>query len=480
MEGSVRYKQHFFLNSLKRVLTEIYSHAFVKTVHINRDVFLEKALPNPPNRLHAALRNTVPLYHPYFQGAWRKINSPRSALLSCAWIAATTMIINVAVTVWASSVYGIERGLGTLYRGDCKRVESFVFWIHLGINLLSTLLVGASNYSMQCLSFPTRDEIDKAHSRKFWLDIGVPSLRNLRRISPVRTGLWCLLALSSIPLHLLYNSAIFSSLCTRSYFLVVILERILSNNLTDIELDPGHYWLTDITLADNETELAIETLRDTIQSYQQNKSILDKLTNEDCIRQYTSQIISRRSDVFLVNKMRYPDDDLYGKPYFNYSSLLTSSLVASVSGGTSMNQWKCLDAACTTASGPQHMQISEVLQHASAWTINDLGVDYCLSQPVPEQCRLQFSLAIMIVVVACNFVKLVCFCIILWKRHWKPLVTLGDAIASFLDRPDPTTIERRTRERGGLWPQLHSKWRWGSVLWLEAPSQRRWLLCNTL
>lgn len=47
------------------------------------------------------------------------------------------------------------------------------------ITVLGTLQLGASNYSMQCLSSPTRQEIDKAHSQGIWLDIGVPSLREM-------------------------------------------------------------------------------------------------------------------------------------------------------------------------------------------------------------------------------------------------------------------------------------------------------------
>ncbi len=56
---------------------------------------------------------------------------------------------------------------------------------------------------MQRLSAPTRQEVDKAHGAGTWLDIGIPSVRNVRRISWERRNLWILLALSSLPLHLL-------------------------------------------------------------------------------------------------------------------------------------------------------------------------------------------------------------------------------------------------------------------------------------
>jgi hypothetical protein len=71
------------------------------------------------------------------------------------------------------------------------------------INALSTILLSASNYTMQCLSAPTRSEVDDAHSTGKWLDIGVPSVRNLGRIARKRVILWWLLGASSLPLHLL-------------------------------------------------------------------------------------------------------------------------------------------------------------------------------------------------------------------------------------------------------------------------------------
>lgn len=45
----------------------------------------------------------------------------------------------------------------------------------------------------------------------------------------------------------------------------------------------------------------------------------------------------------------------------------------------------------------------------------------------------------MIVVIVCNFCKLIVTGYISWKRPPEPLVTIGDAVASFLDEPDLTT-----------------------------------------
>jgi len=91
-----------------------------------------------------------------------------------------------------------------LYSGSCDKTRENGLWLRLGINALSTLLLSGSNYTQQCLAAPTRSEIDAAHGRRRWMDIRVPSIRNLFIIKPERTFLWITIGITSIPLHLLY------------------------------------------------------------------------------------------------------------------------------------------------------------------------------------------------------------------------------------------------------------------------------------
>ena len=94
--------------------------------------------------------------------------------------------------------------IGTLYSGSCDKSKTIGLWLHLGINALSTLLLSGSNYTQQCLVAPTRSEIDAAHAKREWMEIGVPSVRNLFKIKLERTLLWIAIGVTSIPLHLLY------------------------------------------------------------------------------------------------------------------------------------------------------------------------------------------------------------------------------------------------------------------------------------
>lgn len=96
-----------------------------------------------------------------------------------------------------------NEGKRVLYSGQCDTTKEINIVIHLLINVLSTVLLGASNYCMQCMSAPTRAEADRSHASFKWVDIGIPSVRNLGRIRGLRVVLWLLLGLSSLPLHLL-------------------------------------------------------------------------------------------------------------------------------------------------------------------------------------------------------------------------------------------------------------------------------------
>ena len=53
-------------------------------------------------------------------------------------------------------------------------------------------------------------------------------MKNLRRISRTKLILWGLLAVSSIPLHLVYNSVVFSTLSTHSYTVYLVTSGFLS------------------------------------------------------------------------------------------------------------------------------------------------------------------------------------------------------------------------------------------------------------
>ena len=147
-----------------------------------------------------------------FSSVWKPVwyTGWHTGVLACATCVLVVLFINIGVAIYVAiyaarnTEYKIESGSRILYTGSCDKSKMIGLWLHLVINALSTLLLSGSNYTQQCLAAPTRSEIDAAHARRRWMDIGVPSVRNLFMIKPERTLLWIAIGFTSIPLHLLY------------------------------------------------------------------------------------------------------------------------------------------------------------------------------------------------------------------------------------------------------------------------------------
>ena len=154
---------------------------------------------------------------------------------------------------------------------------------------------------MQRLSAPTRDEVDTAHRRRKWVDIGVPSFRNLLLINRWRTLGWLVLGASSLPLHLFYNSAVFSQISATDYSVFIVdpsfingaafNASVISNPLTFGYNTAALHWLQS-----------------------QHNTTLKSLSTTDCITAYSQQMQTSNGDVLAVTAPAtdIPDNSLYG------------------------------------------------------------------------------------------------------------------------------------------------------------------------
>lgn len=124
-------------------------------------------------------------------------------MLAGTVLAFVILAVNFILMVISLAVFDRHVGFGTLYTDEFAKVEKLNTGLHLLINVLSTALLGACTFTMQCLTSPTRSEIDRAHAQGKTLDIGITSIRNLLRIDRRRAALWILLGVSSLPLHVL-------------------------------------------------------------------------------------------------------------------------------------------------------------------------------------------------------------------------------------------------------------------------------------
>ncbi|ODM21052.1 hypothetical protein SI65_04105 [Aspergillus cristatus] len=113
------------------------------------------------------------------------------------------------------------------------------------------------------------------------------------------------------------------------------------------------------------------------------------------------------------------------------------------------------------------------LDSVRADSLPALSVDYCLSQKVEEECQLLFSLPICIIVILCNIVKIVCMFMTAHDPRKEIFLTVGDAISSFLNRPDMTT-EGNCLLSKNLVSMGRSSWERSSKPAKLQPRKKRW------
>jgi len=251
-----------------------------------------------------------------------------------------------------------------------------------------------------------------------------------------------------------FNSAIFVSLTANKYIVAAVTEDFVNGaNWTLTQSDPLH--------------------RSLLAEMQQNLTSYDKLNQQDCIKEYGIDYVSARRHTLAVVAGQF-DNPVLGILDWNYS-LAQNSWVC----GTSLAPNMTLE---TIPLDNFDCSIPVALEN-DTWLMADQPVNYCLSQPVVDECRLQLAVPIMVVVICSNFLKLVCMIIAMWKCRESTLVTLGDALSSLLERPDPNTrgmcIATKTDFETGVWPEPEPKrWAIKRHFRFEAVGIRRYIFTN--
>lgn len=320
------------------------------------------------------------------------------------------LVINIVACIIAVSKHEVAGNLAILYSGDCDKVKRLDLWLHLLINILSTLLLGASNYSMQCVSAPTRTDIDKAHRENLFMDIGVPSIRNLRYISWPRRMLWCCLVFSSVPLHLMYNSVIYSSTSLSSPALFIVTDDFLAGAAYHLD-DHDFYFAYPATDYHNKSAIDVRLNR------LRNSTSLVRLEISECQKAYGSiSLISKWSDALAVTT----------------TTRANNSLLGVYTGGEARYALACdrLSRFGGNCTGNITYFDEYVGDKEQAWSTS-----YCLGTKAHQHCKVGFTVGLLIGVIACNIVKIICMGCIVFRLDPRPLVTLGDVLASFLDSP---------------------------------------------
>lgn len=165
----------------------------------------------------------------------------------------------------------------------------------------------------------------------------------------------------------------------------------------------------------------------------------DRLDPFDCINEYAVSFLASRGGVFLVHELEEGDDFLRGRDALLRLGTARFGNPDIVPFEETFG-WVCAGLERKSSERCRPF-IDDIRSNASSWQpAIDRPVKYCLSRPMENQrCRVNFNIPLAIGVLASNLVKMAILGYVTLYLAPDRLLVLGDAIQSFLARPDPSS-----------------------------------------
>lgn len=421
---------------------------------------------------------------------WRRAGILNTALIWVLTITVATLLFN---STWRlGSGWSSIRSPVLLFKGGCSKGSQINLALHAVANGIALLVLASSNFFMQILCSPTRKDIDKAYSQYVHLEIGVQSVKNLFFIPKVRSALWLLLAITSVPLHLYSNACLTESKTSTDAYLVIATESFVTRSVPFYAPGAGHYSSSRTNRNPNTTLLNNLTL---------HAAQWEHMTFNECLSTYNdpSNSLTRHRNVVMIVRNKGENEtagwnmSAIRSRYYQWPSDLNSLWKVKLFNRTDTyasqrRTWlkRIASEYYYTKSDEQFDWLQYRIKLDTNTSTIPLGPDdlfrpnlpplevmYCLSEPFVADCELWVqNTPLLAVSVFCLVKSAVCLTTILLLRQDNPMATLGDAIESFISEPDPSTSNMCWASRR---PGPHRK-RWHFQLrpppWIRGP--RRW------
>jgi hypothetical protein len=182
------------------------------------------------------------------------------------------------------------------------------------------------------------------------------------------------------------------------------------------------------------------------------QGILERLEPLECINAYARQYQTRGSVLLVADNNTVADVQMHQTSYLEYVPYM------SVDGGSTwMCQYRETYMPCEWRD-----EIKGYRANVSTWRPlhSSAPIAYCLSETLPDVCKVQSSLQILIIVVVLNALKATLMFYIGFATRESPLLTVGDAVASFLKEPDSWTAGMCLASKETYEKQAKSVERW--------------------
>ncbi|KAF2870435.1 hypothetical protein BDV95DRAFT_496366 [Massariosphaeria phaeospora] len=332
----------------------------------------------------------------------------RAGLLRAFLFSLLALVVNVAIYAWLFATHNSAKSNNTtIMTGSCRMIRGANTGIHVALNAVSTMILGASTYAMQGMTAPTRKEVDAAHLQGRWVEIGTSSVRNLFYVRRMNTCIWGF-----------FNAVFFTTTQANQYAVAAVDQSYFRNTCS-----------FDVRNASAVVNL-LQDVRDVSKSAE-----FVRMEPLECMQIYTSGFMQLYGDVVVVSSRSDVDSPIIWTRY-PQRSLGTPQMATH----PDPFHWVCHDLLGSD-SRICSLDISlDYFNSGGNWTVYHNPVDYCMARVIPDTCQLQFNEFLMLAVVIFSAIKVIIVGYLALSRPAdRFLRTLGDAIASFLEKEDPTT-----------------------------------------
>lgn len=189
---------------------------------------------------------------------------------------------------------------------------------------------------------------------------------------------------------------------------------------------------------------------------------VQRMEPADCAAAYAGGLVSDYSDVLVIAT--------------DHSSNRSAGFLAFTTG--SSGNWVCggIFPDWRSFFPPSECDTSKTW-NVTIWQ-KELQVDHCLLRRTPQRSRLQLSILFLAVVVVCNLIKGATMLWTAFGPKTAPLVTVGDALSSFLqssDNKEPVRERSLNIAGGGKWNCLSRRFSTAyKKLWFYSASATAW------
>ena len=255
-----------------------------------------------------------------------------------------------------------------------------------------------------------------------------------------------------------YNSAIFNTISVYNYFAFIVSPDFLTGgNVTfsspssNPYINTTHYYYGNLDLSQSSSISSgyspsgqqnpyLESRIFELQQQAQGGK-LERKSPRDCISQFGQDTVSTASAVIMVAKNATAPSNSTILGTFQYHTPLA---METATPEERAYMWLCNDADFCDAkkqasANPWVLETAQMASYYNSGPLNYFEVDYCLVRKAQPHCTVNLSIQLMVTVIVCNGIKLACFLACLTIKEHKPLVTVGDAVCSFMTKPDTTT-----------------------------------------